>query len=439
MIASTKKLTSDIRLLPWRGRACKQLAGLVVGDSLQNPVALLLVSVVGKSAMPSQGTNPNRMHLGLAAGLGVLALAFWLAHRESGPAVPVTVPPIAPSPEARALEKGPAAMVGPPADSNSRLRAACEAVRTAPNAKAARLQLAELRGTLTAMPTDATVAAIRQMLDSKVDAPTHLGFKVAGNGWLDESPTLRTFLLDELARLDPGAAADYARVVLASMDSPDEWAVAMRNVARGDVSPEGRALLQQKTGEMLRYEAWQHNPSVGYLEAFDVAVHLGGTSLVPALTDLVRKQDNAAVAHAAFLALDRMVINDASVLLGALTASPALMQGREQTRANYFARADAGDTAQREILERYLLDPGREASELQIFAGVYPNANYMISHNLLTSNVTPDGAALARRDSDAMRVVGEWLADPRFAQLQPQLLRIQQRLQEFKRQAGRPP
>jgi hypothetical protein len=63
----------------------------------------------------------------------------------------------------------------------------------------------------------------------------------------------------------------------------------------------------------------------------------------------------------------------------------------------------------------------------------------MISHNLLTRDVTPDGAALARRDSDALRVVGEWIADPRFAQLQPQLLKIQQRLQEFKRQAGSPP
>ena len=337
------------------------------------------------------------------------------------------------------MEKTPASMAGPPADSNSRVRAACDAIRIAPNATTARLHLEELRGTLAALPPDAAVTAIGQMLDSKVDAPTHLGFKVAGNGLLEESPTLRTFLLDELARLDPGAAADYAKVVLASMDSPDEWAVAMRNVARGDVSPEGRALLQQKTGELLRYEAWQHHPSAGYLEAFDVAVHLGGTSLVPALTDLVRKQDNAAVAHAAFLALDRMVINDASILLGALIASPALMQGREQTLANYFARADAGDTAQREILERYLLDPRRAPSELQIFAGVFPNANYMISHNLLTRDVTPDGAALARRDSDALRVVGEWIADPRFAQLQPQLLKIQQRLQEFKRQAGSPP
>jgi hypothetical protein len=285
------------------------------------------------------------------------------------------------------------------------------------------------------MPKDAAVAAIRQILDSKVDAPTQLGFKVAGNGLLDESPTLRTFLLDELARLDPGAAADYAKVVLASLDSPDEWAVALRNLARWDTSPEGRALLQQKTGDLLRYEPWQQNPSAGYLEGFDAAVYLGSTNLVPALTDLVRKQDNAAVSHAAFLALDRLVISDTANLLNALAVDQSLMQGREQTRANYFARTDVGDRTQREILERYLLDPKREASELESFAGVFPNANYMISHNLLTGNLTPDGPALARRDSDALRVIGEWLADPRFARLQPHLWKIQQRLQEFSRQA----
>lgn len=97
------------------------------------------------------------------------------------------------------------------------------------------------------MPKEAAVSAIRQYLDSKADATTHLGFKVGGGGWLDEAPTLRTFLLDELARLDPAAAADYARVILGGMDSPDEWAVALRDLAAGDSSADGRALLEQKT------------------------------------------------------------------------------------------------------------------------------------------------------------------------------------------------
>jgi hypothetical protein len=48
----------------------------------------------------------------------------------------------------------------------------------------------------------------------------------------------------------------------------------------------------------------------------------------------------------------------------------------------------------------------------------------MISHNLLTSNITPDGTALTRRDRDALRVVEEWLAAPRFEKVRPNLERV---------------
>jgi hypothetical protein len=257
---------------------------------------------------------------------------------------------------------------------------------------------------------------------------------VGAGGLLDEAPTLRTFWLDELARLDPAAAAEYSKIILASMDSPDEWAVALRNLARGDASPEARALLEQKTGDLLRHEPWQQDPSVGYLEAFDVAVYLDSTNLLPALGELVRKQDNPAVAHASYLALDRLVINDPATMLAALGADPSLMQGREATRANYFARADVRDPQQRQILENYLLNPQISPSELSQFAGLYPSANYMISANLLTPTPTPDHSSLVARDAESMRVLQEWLADPRFANVLPQLQKAKMRLEDFIRQ-----
>src|SRR6185295_18431615 len=77
----------------------------------------------------------------------------------------------------------------------SKLQEFSAKLNAAADAKSARPQLAELRATLAAMSTNAAVAGIRQILDSKVDASTHLGFKVASNGTLDEAPTLRTFLL----------------------------------------------------------------------------------------------------------------------------------------------------------------------------------------------------------------------------------------------------
>jgi len=382
-----------------------------------------------------QAGNPkHRSWRNLAVLLVVVVVAAWLwqrvTPRSAAPAITGTVTTTTNTPVVTAAPK-----TGPAARSHSKLEEFTARLNAAPDAKAARPQLAELRATLAAMSANEAVAEIRKLLDSRADAPTRLGFKVGAGGGLDEAPTLRTFLLDELARLDPVAAAGYAKVLLASKDSPDEWTVALRNLARGDASAEGRALLEQKAGELLRHEPWQQNPSVGFLEALDVATFLGGTKLMPALTDLIRRKDNPAVAHASYLALDRLVINEPADALTALLSAPDWMEGREQTRANYFARGDARDPRQRQILEEYLSNPKLGAAELESFAGVFPNANFMISPNLLTSNRTLDHATLAERDAESLRVVQQWLTDPRFANRRPALEKISRRLEEFVRQA----
>src|ERR1019366_6538299 len=212
--------------------------------------------------MPPQGQYQYRRLISVAAIFLLLALALRLWQRESRrtalpqtQVVPATI-------QASAPQTAPALTVmatrtNNPTDASARgLQEMFGSIKTVKDAKAARQSLAELRRALSVRPTAAAVAAIRQFLDSKEDASTHLGFKVAGSGLLDEAPTLRTFLLDELARLDPAAAADYAKVVLANMDSPDEWAVALRNLALGNTSTEARALLLQKTEQMLQYAPW---------------------------------------------------------------------------------------------------------------------------------------------------------------------------------------
>jgi hypothetical protein len=289
----------------------------------------------------------------------------------------------------------------------------------------------ELRASLSALPADRASALIRGFLDSRSDAPSGLGFKIGADGLLEESPSLRVFLLDHLARVDAAAAASYAEKILGKMSSPDEWAVALRNYARVNSTAQDRTFLEQKLQAMLQHEPWREQPSAGFLEAFDVAVYLGGTNLIPALTTLVRGKENRAVSHAAHLALDRLAIVDATGTLKALQSDPESMKGREVTRANYFARADVSDGSQRGVLEMYLLNPGLNATELSTFAGLFPNANYMISHNLLTQSVVPDHATLVQRDRAALRTVQEWLSDPRFEEIKPQLLKIQKRLEMF--------
>lgn len=367
----------------------------------------------------------------LAASAFLLSERPWSIQKSAQPAhtkaagwiSPPTVTGLVPREESRA-----AAVLG----------AALSRLRSASDGRATRALLADLRQHFGVIPKNQVVRSIRDFLDSKADVDTHFCFKVGKGGFLTDAPTLRTWLLDYLAQIDPAAAASYARVILNSADSPDEWALALRDLALGDSSPDERVLLVEKTGDLLNNQDWQQNPTTGYLEAFDVAVFLGDASLANPLAVLMSDPNNPAVAHAAFLALDRMVINNPAAILAALEADPDLMQGRENTRADYFARADVQDAQQREVLESYLLDPQIGAAEVQQFASIFPNANYMISPNLLTGNPTPNHAALVARDTASLQAIMEWLGDPRFANLRPELQVMQQRLQQFVQQEQAP-
>ena len=283
------------------------------------------------------------------------------------------------------------------------------------------------------------VAEILAILDSGQDSPTGASFKVGPNGRLTSTPTRRIALLEELAQLDPAAAAAASAKILQSFTQPDEWAVCLRNCARADDSPAMRAFVEQKLREMLAHEAWRRDPSVGFLEAFDAVVHIGGTNLMPVMTEFLRQREDSerAVAHAAFLTLDRLVINDPVSTLRYLEADPAAMSGREVTRANYFARADVTDPQQRALVESYLLGQNRTPAELHAFAGLFPNFNLMISDNLLTRSATVDGATIAQRDRAALQTVEQWLADPRFASLRQHLNVMKGRLEQFTKGSAR--
>src|SRR5205823_4091805 len=110
---------------------------------------------------------------------------------------------------------------------------------------------------------------------------------------------------------------------------------------------------------------------------------------------------------------------------------PELLCGREQSRANFFARADVRDPEQKLLLEEYLLAPERTPEELQVFASIYPNANFMISNNLLTIVTTPTQQELFQNDKVALATIKQWLADARYAKLKPQLEVMRARLQSF--------
>lgn len=289
------------------------------------------------------------------------------------------------------------------------------------------------------MPKDEALAMIRSFLASGDDRATGLSFDIARDGSLNEWPTFRTFLLNVLPSIDPEAAAALGREILASPTTANEWALALRNVARGEPLDESAAFLRRKTEELITNPAWQAEPSIGYLNAFDVLVHIEATDSAPLLSDLIQRKDRKDLAHAGFLTLDRLVQRQPSDLLVRLAADRELQESRPEMVAQQFARADVRDPQQREILKAWLLDPARSSAELRSFAGVYPNNNRFVSNNLLTVESAQTGDDLAAHDRAALETVSGWADDAAFEAVREPLAIMLSRLEGFVSVRDNPP
>lgn len=136
----------------------------------------------------------------------------------------------------------------------------------------------EIRSRILPLPKVEVVLAILDYLESGRDAPTGTNFIVGPGGFLTEAPTVRTFLLDVLAELDSQSAAKYSDKIFAEARNADEWALAMRNIARHLQDNRRAKSLLYKFGEMVGRSSWRKNPTGGFLEAFDIPVYFNDQS-----------------------------------------------------------------------------------------------------------------------------------------------------------------
>ncbi len=299
-----------------------------------------------------------------------------------------------------------------------RLNLALANLKNASSAADSRKILDDLRSYLDSLPPGLAAEVITGFLaNPSNNAPTHIEFAIGQSGYLDGHPSLRIALLDWLGEIDPQQAGVVAAQILSTPTDADEWAISLRNYANAYQTTEGNAFLRSKTEEMLRNPAWRANPSIGFFESFDVLVHTRATGSTPLLSDLVadRTPEGKPLAHASFLTLDRLTLREPAAMMEQLAARPDLTQARGEMVANLFARADIADPTQQQLVRNYLLDPARTATELSAFAGVFPNANFTISKNLLSENLTQTRDEITTRDAAALQVVDSWLADPAFA------------------------
>lgn len=291
--------------------------------------------------------------------------------------------------------------------------------------------LASLREKLSAKPRSEAVAEIEVFLRKGKDRKTGLILKFGEGGEIEGWPTLRVFLLDLLLELDPKAAARISREILSSKTSADEWAIALRNVAKGERIGGNRDYLRTRAEDLITNPEWQAQPSVGYLNAFDVLVYTEATESSPLLSGLIQRKDRHDLAHASFLTLDRLVQLQPLDMLTRLKDDRALQESRPEMTAQQFARADLRDTSQQEIVKLWLLDPSRTQIQLHHFSAIFPNNNQLISHNLLTSQEQVSGADLTAHDRDVLAVIQDWKTDPVFESRTQYLEVMAKRVSQF--------
>lgn len=287
--------------------------------------------------------------------------------------------------------------------------------------------LATLKRDLSRAEPREAIIAISTFLQSGRDAKTGHEFSVGAGGALDGAPTLRVFLLDllgSLARpLRSDEAATIARTILESKSSSAEWAISLRNVAWND--PNAAPFLSGKIREMLSYEPWLQSPDPGMLEAFDVAVFTRDPTLIAPLAEALRS-DRPPLQRAAAIALDRLAERAPFEVMTYLNANPGAMSDRPFVRADYFAKADLSQPAQRQAVEVYLQRADiANAEKAKMIEALAAPASFVSESLLTTAAPEPDEAT---RNATIAAVTTEWLAGKQFLELRPQIAELHRQI-----------
>jgi hypothetical protein len=315
------------------------------------------------------------------------------------------------------------------------LRQFLEDLRTAVPREEVRRRLAALKGQVHNADPAVAAAAIISALESGEDGQTGLSYVVGSEGVMAETPTYRTALLDLLGQTDPFRSAEYSRKLMSDTNSQDEYSLALRNLAWTNAHGRLDAELQDWFGAMLLRDEWRQSPTLGYLEAFDVATATGSLTqvadVIETLPDPVRDGEKL-VGRAAFVALDRMMMADPSKVVESFLKDPALLAKSPVQRASIMSRLDLRNPEQKALLRDYLRRSDHAKGELAYFAEIFPNGNYLSSHRLITpwqSGLSMD--QLAELDRITSLTLKAWMADPAFAGLKDHLQAVISRLDEF--------
>jgi hypothetical protein len=268
------------------------------------------------------------------------------------------------------------------------------------------------------------IPEIRAFLATGKDVSTGMAFEL-GHGGLEGAPTLRLLLLDVLGQISRKArtadAADVSKEILADKKSSDEWAIALRNLAWHE--PQSRAFLAAKFAEMVRYEQWRTQPSSGFLEAFDVAVFSRQATVMEPLNELLANP-LPDLQRAAAVAMDRLAESAPLEVMQKLNSQPQMFADHPFLRADWFAKADLREPAQRAVFEAYLARTDVSLAEKSKALKALASPGQFISENLITAPPTVEDDAA--REAAILSAATDW--SRRFPELNAPLGTLRERL-----------
>ncbi|MCC5834955.1 MAG: hypothetical protein JJU20_09505 [Opitutales bacterium] len=296
--------------------------------------------------------------------------------------------------------------------------------------------LEALRTELEALALDEALAQLLAWLEAGIDLPTGIWFELAAKGKLVGAPSFRTFAIDQLARMSPELAAEYAQAAFRRElpDFADEFALQLRNFGRYalDRDPSAPEQLETQMQRLILKADWVQAPGVGFLEAFDTWVALESTAALPTLTEwLGHGPQDPVLGHAAYLTLERLIDRSGAETFSELavwTETP-LRGDPAKRRAALWARAPLEQPEGVQLAEVYLLNPALTPAERRAFYAQVPNLHFSHSHNLLSEGVYPDAATILSRLQASRDQLANWRQDSRFAADQAAIEEALQRLQ----------
>lgn len=297
--------------------------------------------------------------------------------------------------------------------------------------------LADLKKQVHDLPPEVAAATLIALLKLGDDAPTGLAFVVGSEGVLEESPSYRVALLDLLGQTEPDAIVSYSRSILSETTRPDEYAIGLRNLAWLNHEKQlDREIIGAFTTLLDRTD-WRTAPTAGYLEAFDVAVAIGGPSMLAQLVSVLRlttpdgRVTEPGVNRAAFIALDRIMLREPDLVAGVYVADPSFMDFAPNHRASLLSRLDPASPTQAQALRTFLQSTPADGPVLNYFARIFPNENYFDGNRLVTSWAPPGPDRVGDRDARVLTFVNTLIADPAYARVAPALQTIRDRLKSL--------